>query len=723
MFLMMRRETMGPGPTDNGWREPPARSKLVAASVARLTMSTIYGRSLARVAGVAGALLSLIALVISVEARDVHVPGNMEPGPSAMFLLVMLSFVLLGMIVALRRPGNLVGWTLMGIGIAWQLNSIGGIARIAALGSSAAEPPPWAAWAWDVLWIPGMVLVPLLFFVFPTGGLPSRRWRWALVLLGLSAGLLFLAVGLGPGLLTNTPVMNPLGVTALGPFTGVLESAGNLGFVTAAIAASATPFVRYRRASAAERYQLKWFLIAVVLVISGWTLGSFLEFAGVDASVLSAVRTAPLVAIPAATTVAILRHRLYDIDLVLTRGLAYASLAILIGSMYLGIVVGVGAIVGWSQTNSVPLAVAATAVAAIAFQPARQTLQSLANHAVYGRSANPYDVLSNFTARMAGACAAGDAPAAIATTVGGALPIASCDVWLYGPGKLLHVASWPRSRIETPSIELPDCNLVAYLPNADRIYPVRHGDRLLGVITVQEQAGSPLLSREERLLRDLAAAAWLVLDNARLTAELRASRQRLVVAQDTQRRRIEQDLHDGAQQRLLELALTLRQAQEKGRELGDATITGTITTAEIQLRTALVELRELARGIYPAILTERGLAAALQSLADRAPMPVTVIEDGAGRLPGPIEATAYFTAAEALANVIKHAAASTVAVRVTMPGDRLELTVEDNGVGGADVEAPGLSGLADRIAAVGGYLVVTSPRGSGTCVKVVLPCE
>ena len=202
--------------------------------------------------------------------------------------------------------------------------------------------------------------------------------------------------------------------------------------------------------------------------------------------------------------------------------------------------------------------------------------------------------------------------------------------------------------------------------------------------------------------------------------ELRASRARLVQAGDAERRRLERDLHDGAQSRLVALSLLLRAA--RGRADGDAELAGLLDQAQDELQTSLGELRELARGIHPAVLSRHGLAPALDGLAARAPVPVTLEAGGAERLPAPVESAAYFVVAEALVNVAKYAGATQASVRVARAGDRLTVDVADDGVGGADAErGSGLRGLADRVAALDGTLTVDSPVGGGTRLRAELP--
>jgi signal transduction histidine kinase len=226
------------------------------------------------------------------------------------------------------------------------------------------------------------------------------------------------------------------------------------------------------------------------------------------------------------------------------------------------------------------------------------------------------------------------------------------------------------------------------------------------------------------------AAARLALDNARLQAELRAqlvavreSRARIVAAGDSERRRIEQDLHDGAQQRLVALALELRSAQRRLGSTLDPELEAMLDSTVEQLQQAVEELRELAHGVHPPVLTQGGLSAALDDLARRVPIPVTVLAAPEERLAPDLEATAYFVICEALANVVKHAEASTATISAARANSTLVVEIVDDGVGGADLgRGSGLRGLHDRVEARGGRLQVVSPPGKGTRIVGELPC-
>ena len=238
----------------------------------------------------------------------------------------------------------------------------------------------------------------------------------------------------------------------------------------------------------------------------------------------------------------------------------------------------------------------------------------------------------------------------------------------------------------------------------------------------------PVLTEEPDLVEAVAAGAGLAVENERLhaevreqLAEVRASRTRLVEAADAARRRVERDLHDGAQQRLVAVGLALRLARSRLTSPPDE-LDALLVEAGEELSAALAELRELARGIYPALLTDAGLGPALASLAERAPVPVVLEGVPSQRNPEPVEQTCYFVVSEAVTNAAKHASASRVAVSVVPDGGDLRVEVADDGVGGADAEGSGLRGLADRVAALGGHLLVSSPARGGTRVTATLPC-
>lgn len=687
--------------------------------------------------GATGLLGASVALcvggtVLSLRVADVVLPAGSAPSGSPAFLWSMLVFPSVGVVVALRRPGNPLGWLLLGIGLLWQASHLSGDLRAVDSIASGDLVPRIGAWGQDVLWIPAFSALPLLLLLFPTGHLPSRRWRAAPALLGAGAALLVAGVGLRPGPLTSTTIANPLGVVALAGWAGRLEGAGNVMVAAASFAALASLFVRHRSADHTAREQLRWLLLATVVVIASLSAANVLESFGAGPGLLGALRVVPLFLVPMAIGVALLRHRLLDIDLVISRLVVYVLLAAGVVGLYVAVVVGVGGRIGRGEEPSVPLAVLATAAVAVVFDPARRWLQHLANRLVYGARASPYDALASMTRRVG----AGFADHTVLDRIARAIADATGgvgEVWISGGDHLLlagaanagaAVGADPRSApalgalgSSTPLTDPP------LIEGRDATFLVRSDRRILGALAVTKGRGDILHAAEERLLADLADSAAVVLDNARLVTELRSSRQRLVAAQDDERRRVERDLHDGAQQRLLELALTLRRVERNLANDGGCGAAAILTDAHDQLLQALAELRNLARGIHPAILTEQGLAAAIESLADRSTIDVTLDLDVPCRLVPPIESTAYFVATEALTNVAKHAPGSSAALSARISGPTLVLEVTDDGPGGADPVGHGLRGLTDRVEAIGGHLEVRSAASGGTIVQAVLPCE
>jgi signal transduction histidine kinase len=290
----------------------------------------------------------------------------------------------------------------------------------------------------------------------------------------------------------------------------------------------------------------------------------------------------------------------------------------------------------------------------------------------------------------------------------------------------------------------PSLELAFWLPESERYVdpegrPVELPDGESGrAVTILERDGKRLAalvhdqtSADDReLVEAIGAVATLALENERLHAdvkaqleEVRGSRARILQAGDEERRRVERDLHDGAQQRLVTLSLGLRMAQEQLGSSPDPAVVATLDESARELKLALTELRELARGIHPAILTDRGLGPALRSLAERSPVPATVTSVPADRLLGTVEATAYFVVSEALANAAKYAQASAVIISASLADGHVIVEVADDGIGGADATVgSGLRGLTDRVAALDGRLIVESAPGRGTRVVARIPC-
>jgi signal transduction histidine kinase len=418
------------------------------------------------------------------------------------------------------------------------------------------------------------------------------------------------------------------------------------------------------------------------------------------------------IGIPAAIGVAILKHRLYEIDLVIRKTIVYAALAAFVTVVYVGIVVGVGAAVG-SRGNTI-LSAAAAAVVALAFQPARRRAQHLANRLVFGKRATPYEVLSTFSDRLADAYSVDDVLPRIARVLAEGTGAEEVTVWLRVGDRFRAAGSWPREAQGTAAD-------VGRPPQPS--FEVRHLGEPLGAISVTMPANEPITAAQEKLAAEVAAQAGLVLRNVRLVEELRESRRRIVAAQDERAKKLERNIHDGAQQQLVALTVKARLARQLAAR--DAAKTEEML-AQIEQDTqhALEDLRDLARGIYPPLLADKGLPAALAAQARKVPIPTRVTTDGVGRLEPEVEATIYFCTLEALQNVTKYAQASIVDVSLRQDDGVVEFTVADDGRGfdpGVTNLGTGLQGMVDRVEAVGGTIEIESAAGAGTTVRGRIP--
>ncbi|MFN2589663.1 MAG: histidine kinase, partial [Actinomycetota bacterium] len=411
---------------------------------------------------------------------------------------------------------------------------------------------------------------------------------------------------------------------------------------------------------------------------------------------------------------------LYEIDVVINKAVVFAVLAGVFTAVYVAVVIGIGTAIG-SRSNSF-LTVATAVIIAVVFNPLRDRARRLANRLVYGERATPYDVLSQFSARMAGMYSAEDVLPRMARIMAEGTGARRSEVWLKVGNEIRRAAAWPDPDGVSPSLRAQDGELPA-IPGVDRTVPVRHQGELLGALAVAKAPNDPITPVEDKLITDLAGQAGLVLRNVRLIEDLRASRQRLVSAQDQERRRLERNIHDGAQQQLV--ALNVKLGLLKAIASKDPDHAARLAEDLHRESTAALEnLRELARGIYPPLLADQGLVAALQAQAGRAALPVDVVAEGVGRYGQDAEAAVYFCVLEALQNAAKYAQAFRAVITLREVGDALAFSVADDGVGFDPDRTPmgtGLQGMADRLAAIGGGLEVRSAPGAGTTVTGSVP--
>jgi signal transduction histidine kinase len=655
--------------------------------------------------------LWVITLALCVATVMLVVVGRAPGRPSVYEMMAfgpeILAFSTAGAVVTWRRPRMLAGWLLFTVGLAWTS---------AAVGPGGLPAVGLAAWVSNWIWILAFVALPLFLLIFPDGRLPDARWRVVVWMCIVGGALGFTARAFMPGPLAEIPaITNPFGIAgATGPLR-VADAVGDTLFPAVSVAAIVSLFIRFRHADLVQRRQLLWMALAGVVFVAMNGLANILLLLDITIDV-SALFLGSFAAVPVAAAVAILRYRLYDIDRVVSNTVVYGALATFITTVFVLVVVGLGAVIGQGQA-SLPLSLLATALVAVSFRPVRERTQRLANRIVYGRRANPYEVLAAFSRRMGEPIATDALLPEMARILAEGTGATEATVWLVVGSDLRPAAVWPTPQGGVPPVRLVDGELPSDA-RSTRTVPVRHEEQLLGALTVTKPAGESLTPTESELLSDLAAQAGLALRNVRLIEELKASRQRIVAAQDSERRRLERDIHDGAQQRLVTLSLALRMARNRPG-LTPALATALDTAAE-ELNDALVELRELARGIHPAILSEEGLGPALTSLAERSAIPTVVATAPTVRLPAAIEATAYHVASEALAAATQ-AGASTATVSAEHAAGRLVVELDHDGIG--EDGATRLPGLIDRVAALDGRLETKPSTDRGTVVRAVIPCE
>ncbi|HET8526564.1 MAG TPA: sensor histidine kinase, partial [Actinomycetota bacterium] len=340
--------------------------------------------------------------------------------------------------------------------------------------------------------------------------------------------------------------------------------------------------------------------------------------------------------------------------------------------------------------------------------PVVRYARSTARRIVFGNRADPYAVLTEFSGRVGGTYAAEDVLPRMARLLAEGTGASSARVLLMIGSELEEGACWPD---------------VSTATGEEHLVPVKDRGEELGALAVTMPANDPMNPAKDKLVDDLASQAGLVLRNARLIEELRASRRRIVSAQDERARKLERDLHDGAQQQLVALGIKMR-LLEPLVERDPAKAAELVGQLQTDATDALENLRDLARGIYPPILADRGLSAALEAQGRKATVPVRLEPDGVGRYPQEIESAVYFCVLEALQNVGKYAQASEVTVELREANGDLLFEVRDDGVGFDPDRADhgtGLRGMADRLEAVGGELEVSSAPGRGTTVGGRVP--
>jgi signal transduction histidine kinase len=644
----------------------------------------------------------------------------------AMFAFAVAAVV--GALIVERRPDNRTGRVLLALGASFAALSL--VEAYARYGLLLDRGPTWAAtaagWASLWTWIPVIALLGALLLVFPDGR-PRGRWRLAGWGLGIGTALLLASFPFVDERLddvlggTANPLVFPSSIEPVGKAVAAI---GYVVFLASVFGAAVSVVWRWRGAGFVERQQLKWVAIAAVAFGAALVANAALESTDLQ-PLVAWIADACLAAIFVAIGVAVLRYRLYDVDVVINRAIVYTVLIAFVTAAYVVLVVGIGRLIGRTSATDIWLSVLATTIVALTFAPMRARAQRLANRLVYGETTSPYDVLADLGRRLAGALSPDDLLPSLARSAASGVGASAAEVRLVLPDGSERAVAWP------DGAELDGDSLV--------VVPVTNGADLLGHITVAPRPGASLTRSQRGLITDLARQAAAPLSNVQLAlqleaqldhissqaAELQASRERLVRAQDDERRRIERDIHDGAQQQLVAVALELLAASRRAPE----PLSTELDVIRRHVGDILATVRDLARGIFPPLLAEAGLGATLRAHLAKT-HPGAELDDRlpAGVRAGPdVEAATYFCCLEALQNVTKHATgATTVTVSLELVDGCLAFEVTDNGTGfdpdGASAAGgTGLQGMSDRLAAIGGQLEVRARHSGGTSVRGMAP--
>jgi signal transduction histidine kinase len=563
----------------------------------------------------------------------------------------------------------------------------------------------------------GLISGVLLISSYPDG-VVERTWQRRVL------GAVWLYLLVPPLLLVSRPtllfdtylfnpgpvVANPVAVPWLEFLAGPLSSL--YVYYPGALVLIGVLFLRFAQADQAQRARMRLLVIvaAALIVTTVVTFSVGFDYGHnppIWVRLLNGLYVLQLLMLPVTIVIGIVRHRVFDINPVARRSTVFTALSLVIAGAYLV----VAAAPGLTLRNEIPVQVAVvlTIVAAVAFQPLRARLERLADRFAFGERVNRYELLTNFGARLEQTVDLADLLPRLADTVHKGLG-----------------ARWVR-------VVLPEAHAVVGEPGGEPALRValERGGEVAGHIECGPKDGG-YEPGDRELLDTLARQAATAIANVRLTArlaeqvdELARSRARIVAAQDIERRRIERNIHDGAQQHVVALIMKLRLARNQvGR--GERSAGEVLDELQGDARDLLADLRELAHGIHPPVLSDQGLVVAVEARADRLPLEVSVHADTAlrtGRLDADVEGAAYFVICEALTNVVKHAAARTAGIDLSTKDGRLSVRVRDDGVGLPATRngGHGLTNLRDRVEALGGSLRVQSEPGAGTSVHAELP--
>jgi signal transduction histidine kinase len=678
--------------------------------------------SLAWVIASASILIAVAALGIAIQQAAISGDYRKIVSHQTLTPFITAGFAIIGALVASRRPRNSIGWIFTAVSILFALTALSAAIFVDGLTSSPFNN--WAYWFGSWLWIPAIILPSFVLLVFPDGRLPSPRWRFVTWPAGLGLVIIILVVMMYPGSLESYGMgTNPFGITEALPILEKLVYPGGALLAIGVLGSFAAPFVRFHRSTGIEREQMKWLVYAVSLNLLFYTLTSIAWVIWPDFSwkneINIVVNDLGVLGIAIAAAIAILRHRLYDINLIINRTLVYTALMVCVAVLYGAVIGALGVL--FQANGNLLVSLLATGLAAILVQPMRDRLQLLANHLMYGERDNPYAVLSSLSRRLEGSLSPEAALPAVVETVAHALRLPYVAVALKQDGDIKIAASYGSD----------EANLVQM--------PLVYQGETVGQLRLSTRAANEIFTPgEERLLADIArhigVAAHTVLltrDLRRLAEDLQRSREELVKNREEERRRLRRDLHDELGPQLASLKLNLDVAR-KLVSRDPSAAEALLVDLRTQSQSAIADIRRLVFDLRPPALDELGLVGAIQEYTRQ-----IASQDGGHSglyiklncpvdlpaLPAAVEVAAYRITLEALANFVRHSQGTNCQVSISKTDHHLQVEVSDNGLGLPKEVQPGvgLNSMRERAAELGGICLIKTLPQEGTRVLARLP--
>lgn len=683
---------------------------------------TLRRRATATACAVAAvaAVMAAAAVVLHWMNRAVDIKGlNTELWTAT--VLQTLTWAAAGALIVTKRPNNPFGWLFCAASLAAAVTTLGNEYAVYALLTGDSEVPggELVLWLANWSWVLYLGIIPVVLLLFPDGKLLSRRWAPALAVALAAASALLVTQMLRPGAMVESgsiAIVNNL--VGMQRSEAVLTSVGFAAktLLDLAIAAGVVSLLmRFRRARGDERLQLKW--LASVAVFLPATLLLTYVAPGVPSTLAFKLHIALLIG---TITVAVLKYRLYDIDVILNRSLVYVTLTVLVLGIYVAVVAAAGAVLQ-ARAGLVPSLIA-TGVVAAAFSPLRNRLQSGVNRLLYGGRDEPYEVLSSLGQRLESTLAVDEVLPGLVETVAQAFKLPYVAVEVPEPeargdghfGAIKTVASYGQAA-----------------PIALRL-PLQYQGAPVGALVLAARSGDEgFTPADRRLLTDIARQAGVAAHTVALTAALQGSRERLVAAREEERRRLRRDLHDGLGPTLTAVALQIDATRNMLRTDPDAA-DEILKELRAEVKSCIDGIRRSVYDLRPPALDELGLVRALREQA------AAFVRAGNGSLnglhvtvaapndlpplPAAVEVAAYRIGAEAVTNVARHAEASHCELRLTLNG-ALEVQVTDDGIGAGASWRPGvgIASMRERAAELGGTLSVEPTASNGTRVLAKLP--